>query len=415
MPELLKTRLQEMAPELNKRYHAKLHTKITEKPGMLKPASPGKNKTLKGTNSISKSSKRVSLIRGVLLTDKSPRDLYDWWSAKLDTYGMSANNWHFTWPEIETEYYNQLTHLRNSFDKYPQLDDADGMIEQQALDEYLGLVEEIIKTCDDGVPNPNPNYMLIMHAQIAYIRLVQIRHTGKPECLYTNKAGITTDYLEYFTEIIDRTKDKPIILLPMSIMPKVQDFIKLYGAPIIPFINVFKLVEEGNERLTPCRQIEHDVYFHSDKYINQDLLNLDYTSPESIKTEMRRRMLIINAILSLGKIENPRHKYNTAKFPRTVDLFLVFYDDIHEFYYYISRTKLFEEGITILNPGEQTIPLHWPEQITKLHQIFAEYDLQRINIFGFGKGKGKGNLLGNPTGKDELFKSYISHMEQIIN
>ena len=326
--ELLRAKLREAAPLFYRHYRRKLLDKvIKERRKMTKPASPGKSRTLKGQPAIPKYHKRLALIRDAYLSDKSPIKMYDWWSQKLDDYGIASENWHFTWPEIECGFYNQITHLSNSFNKYPPLEDEEGAREQELLTEYLSLVEQIVRSCQDPSPDPIPipNYMLMMSAQMAYVRLTQMRHTGNPDC----------EALGYFAEILEKTKDKPIILLPQSIFGNTNDFIKFYGIPVVPFLSVYKIVHSGIIS-DPCSQIRHDLQFHSNKYIQQDLLNLDYSTPSKVKQEFMWRQQIISKMLTHPRLYNPRHTTAPKTQPETISLAQLFFEDIHdeEFKYY---------------------------------------------------------------------------------
>jgi len=337
--ELLRAKLLHVAPNFYSNYCRKLLEKILkEGKKMIKTASPGKFKTLKGQPSLPKYPKRLALIRDAVLSDKSPQELYDWWSQKIDAYGMSAQDWHFTWPEIECGFYNQLTHLSNSFNKYPPHDNVEGQHELQALTEYLKLVEEILQTTISG--EEKPNYMLMMDAQIAYIRLTQIRHTGSDEC----------EYMDYFKDVLDKTINKPIILWPLSINPTEANFAKFYGIPIVPFLSVYKLVHL-REYLKPCNQLEHDIKFHSNDYITLDLLS--YSNEDELKKEFLKRTHIIEAIINSSDIEDPRYTIRPDLYSPKIKLIDIFFDDVHESKFRYYKNIVFKQKKNI----------NWPEQI----------------------------------------------------
>jgi hypothetical protein len=352
--ELLRAKLLHVAPNFYSNYCRKLLEKILkEGKKMIKTASPGKFKTLKGQPSLPKYPKRLALIRDAVLSDKSPQELYDWWSQKIDAYGMSAQYWHFTWPEIECGFYNQLTHLSNSFNKYPPHDNVEGQHELQALTEYLKLVEEILQTTISG--EEKPNYMLMMDAQIAYIRLTQIRHTGSDEC----------QSIKYLEDLINSIKDKPILLLPQSIFGNVNDFIKFYGIPVVPFLSVYKVVHNGIF-YDPCSQIRHDLQFHSDKYIQTDLLKLDYTSPDEIKSEFLKRTNIINDILSMKQlIDDSKNVTGHKSHLHKVTLAQILFEDLHE--------EIFESyKEIIIRQNNLKLRTKWYDKIIQMYELITK-------------------------------------------
>jgi len=378
--ELLRAKLRETAPIFYRHYRQKLLDKIL-KDGrkIIKPASPGKSRTLKGHNAIPKYPTRLALIRDDYLSKKSPQELFEWWSRKLDDYGMAAENWHFTWPEIECGFYNQLTHLSNSFNKYPPLEEYEGDIEMELLTEYLNLVEQIVLSCQQE--EKQPNYILIMDAQMAYVRLTQMRHTGKESC----------DALGYFSEILEKTKSKPIILLPQSIFGKIEDFIKFYAIPVVPFLSVFKEVHGRGS--TPCVQINHDIKFHSDKYVNFDLLTQDYTKLDDIKQEFNRRKQIINAIILNNGNDNSK-----------TSLINMFFDDIHERIYNSYIYDIFKcSGPSDLEEKLNKIYM-WPKYLIKTAALL-------------NKGPIKYVFSNEETGLNTAiqFEKYIHTVASIIN
>ena len=374
--ELLRAKLREAAPIFYRHYRRKLLDKIIkERKSMTKLASPGTFRTLKGLLAMPKYPTRLALIRDAYLSDKSPTELYDWWSGKLDDYGMAAENWHFTWPEIECGFYNQITHLSNSFNKYPPLEDEEGAREQELLTKYLSLVEQIVQSCQQK-SDEQPNYMLMMDAQMAYVRITQMRHTGKDDCAY----------LDYFKDVLEKTKQKPIILWAISTNPSEANFAKYYSVPLLPFLSVYKLVH-SYEHLAPCNQIEHDIKFHSQNYINSDLLN--YSTISDFKKEFLRRTLIIEAIISeTNYLPNSRHIRNLDLYPlkKLID---VFFDDIHEGIYSYEKTRYFNSYAN----------LNWPEQIEKIaSDIVDKYDRP-------------GKYFEMP----ELYKRYVLRVSSLIH
>ena len=375
--ELLRAKLREAAPVFYRHYRRKLLDKvINEGKSMTKPASPGKFRTLKGQPAMPKYPTRLALIRDAYLSDKSPIKMYDWWSQKLDDYGMAAENWHFTWPEIECGFYNQITHLSNSFNKYPPLEDEEGAREQELLTEYLSLVEQIVQSCQQK-SDEQPNYMLMMDAQMAYVRITQMRHTGKDDCAY----------LDYFKDVLEKTKQKPIILWAISTNPSEANFAKYYSVPLIPFLSVYKLVH-SYEHLAPCNQIEHDIKSHSKNYINLDLLN--YSTISDFKKEFLRRTLIIEAIISeTNYLPNSRHIDRPDLYQPEIKLIDVFFDDIHEGKYFDVKTIYFNSYAN----------LNWPEQIEKIaSNIFDRYDRP-------------GKYFEMP----ELYKRYVLRVSSLIH
>ena len=377
--ELLRAKLREAAPIFYRHYRRKLLDKvIKEGKSMTKPASPGKFRTLKGQPAIPKYHKRLALIRDAYLSDKSPTELYDWWSQKLDDYGMAAEKWHFTWPEIECGFYNQVTHLSNSYNKYPPLEDEDGAREQELLTEYLSLVEQIVRNCqsrtEDECP---PNYMLMMDAQMAYVRLTQLRNTGKEEC----------EYLDYFKDVLEKTKQKPIILWAISTNPTEANFAKYYSVPLLPFLSVYKLVHL-EEYLAPCDQIEHDIQFHSKDYINLDLLN--YSTISDFKKEFWRRTLIIDAIISANYIPDPRHIDRPDLYQPEIKLIDIFFNDIHDFKYVYGDAKL-----------------NWPEQIVKLASDILDKQKET--------GKALNIVMKRTQGEYKLYETYLRRAAELIN
>jgi hypothetical protein len=391
--ELLRAKLRESALIFYRHYRRKLLDKVLkEGKKITKMASPGKSRTLKGQPAIPKYPTRLALIKDDYLSSKSPMELFDWWSRKLDDYGMAAENWHFTWQEIECGFYNQLTHLSNSFNKYPPLEGEDGAREQELLVEYLSLVEQIIQTCQAQNPGTTPNYMLIIDAQVAYVRLTQMRHTGNPDCAV----------LGYFTEILEKTKDKPIILLPQSIFGNTNDFIKFYGIPVVPFLSVYKLVHSGVIS-DPCSQIRHDLQFHSDKHIQQDLLTLDYSTSDEAKKEFKYRSNIINVLLGMPKIYNPRYTPKSETQPQKISLAQLFFEDIHEeeFKYY--------KDILILQNGIE-LSQHWPYELKQMYELITNNPAGYIN-----QSAVKDRDREDAEYFKDIYESYILAMGEIIS
>ena len=368
IPNNLLDALENTAPIFFSAYKDKFGQKIKQDKKVIKLASHGKSKTLKGQKALPKKATKLAILRDDYLSDKTPQELYDWWSNKLDKYGMAAADWHMTWPEIEFGFYNQITHLSNSFNKYPPHDGVEGHNELLALEEYLKLVELIIQTTKRG--NEAPNYMLIMDAQIAYIKLTQLRHYGLKDC----------NAIPYFENLIKSTKDKPIILLPQSIFGNIKNFIKFYSIPVIPFLSVYKIIHNGIIS-EPCSQIRHDLQFHSDKYIQTDLLTLDYATT-LIKDEFQKRTQIIDKII------------NDTTLINGANLSQIFFDDVHE-----DKFMLYKQIITQQN--QITLKLRWYQELEQMYELFITKPGNYLNT-NLLTARNKDSL-----GNEDLYEKYI--------
>lgn len=332
--ELLRAKLRELAPEFYRHYRQKLLDKvIKEGKKMTKPASPGKNKTQKSKNAIPKYGKALRLIKDDYIQGKSVDELYDWWAGKMKTYGMASEGWHFTWPEICIPLYNQVTHLSNSYNLYPPLEGDDlSREENRLLDLYFYQLEEIyLKSIIDD----EPNYLLLLESHITYTELYELRMTRD----ITKKC----EYTEYFRKMISKTKDKPIILLPVSTQISQSEFIKFYATPIVQFINVFAIAHDT--RHTPCMHIFHDIEIHNDDYLNSLILQMNtYISINDVLIEFSKLQKIIKEIYTNKDKIQFKYMHNI----NTITLDDVFFKFTHEKYLDVVNWKIQKKTINIL-------------------------------------------------------------------
>lgn len=327
--ELLRAKLRELAPEFYRHYRQKLLDKvIKEGKKMTKPASPGKNKTQKGKNAIPKYGKALRLIKDDYIQGKSVDELYDWWAGKMRTYGMSSENWHFIWDEICIPLYNQVSHLSNSYNLYPPLEgDELSREENRLLDLYFYQLEEIFLK---SITDDEPNYLLVLESHITYTELYELRMTMdiSKKCEYT----------EYFRKMISRTKNKPIILLPVSTQISQSEFIKFYATPIVQFINVFAIAHKI--RWSPCLHIFHDIQNHNNEYLNSLILQINNSfNIEDILGKFLKNKSIINDIYKTKIMI----KYFSEESYKTIienKLSESFFKFIHELYFQLVNPSL---------------------------------------------------------------------------
>lgn len=359
IPDNLLDALTRTAPNFFSAYKAKFVGKIIQKRKVVGLASPGKNKTLKGDKAMPKKQRKLTKLReefwlGPTKSEgRTPQFYYDWWCEKIEKYGIESQNWNFSWDEICINLFNQLTHLSNSYNKYPILEELEDL-ELAKLTEWLKSLEELYISTRPSQNMPMPNYILLMKSFNTYAELYELRKYQKSKCLYT----------EYFFDILDKIKTTPIILLPLSNQPSLDTTCAMYGVPIIQFESVFNFVHDM--RFTPCYQIYHDIYFHSKFYI-ESLLKLNYSELEFIYNEFQIRTFIISEIIS-NKLSK------------------IFFDDIHE------SNKILS------------------------YKLVKKYDISWIQKYLISKQKLDEYKIRNKTEFDELYsqdKEYIDYVYQV--
>jgi len=197
--------------------------------------------------------------------------IFEWWRS-LRMSGIPKREW----PVLDAVKYlfiNQFMRIMNSYLKYG-VHRRDKLAFNE-LKEYLRLVDVFYES--------RGQYQYLLNVQLAFCEWFSARFIGG--LLFESGRNNDKRYvsssiykmintkkiiLQYFNTTLENTNY--ILYIPLSFFQNESKFIKLYSAPIIPFLGINYRTHINNNKFTilysPYGQIFHDINFHSRNLFN---------------------------------------------------------------------------------------------------------------------------------------------------